>query len=946
VFLSTLGKLKLASSDFKETLPLLLLAYLALHGKTHRAALADLVWARKPASPDRHDGLNETLYRLRKLSKEVSGELIISEGKWLTTTVKTDVQALQEALRANPAQETLELYTGHFLAGLEHNDRLPVGADFTEWLINTREKIYTDVFSLGLDLAHNAAFAGDFAKAANLAWQSYVSSTGITYPDPETFLDLHTLLVAAERFDDAKRLKAEAEDAYGEEAFAWVTPAFEASENALFVNREKELATVLGYLESSQRRWLTITGEGGLGKSELASVVARKARGQAFCKDGVHVAWLEYLPPDCAATRFLDVLSGALGLEPVREVSDLVSAIGDDHKLFILDNFEQLLPHRHLVAELYEACKNLRLLVTSRARLGFLGEAILPLSPLHYPSGDIAFQAAHDYGAVKLFDLRSQSYGFTLTEQNLPDVLKICRLTDGLPLALNLAAAWTGTLNVKTIAENISRELGFLGGEGLRATFDASLELLTPKDKLSFIKLGVFADSFTLAAAQKVTTCDLVSLRSLIDKSLLRYNQESERYSFHPLLHQYANDLLKANESLYKTLKETHAAYFLDDLLLVTNSATNEDKAAATKRTSENLKDVADAWHYAVASGWPQQLFQACKPLQHFGDSTARYAYAAELLELARKHSYAHEAAYVALTSNLGYLRYRLGKYQEAIDLAGESLSKLDALEIPKERKLSLLELNYVTQYSSYSSLGEFDKTLAMAKELHSVLSREAPESIVYATSLVNLTLFEGEIAGIFNIESFQRAVHIFENNKEQKYLPFALVNMIDQLISMGRFLEVEQTLQKSRDWAITFQSQHWLMMCQYYQAILYLHQEDYELAEELCKDLLEQAENAQKASISVIVYRLLAKLELKKFGDYQLARNYLETALQHAKAIEDIAFANGVLIDQLSWYITQQQYTEAKSLREVIKQELPRTYFQDKETFQNLLKENMWLED
>jgi tetratricopeptide (TPR) repeat protein len=532
-----------------------------------------------------------------------------------------------------------------------------------------------------------------------------------------------------------------------------------------------------------------------------------------------------------------------------------------------------------------------------------------------------------------------------LTEANLPHVLRLCQWVEGLPLALKLVTSWLSTLSLEQLGSAVGKlELLSQGPhdttrhQSIQVAFDYSLELLSKSQREAFVKLAAFEGGFSLEAATALGV-PVTGLRSLVEKSLLRFDAEKARYSFHPLLHQYARELLERDANVHE-VKTNHANYFLDELMQVTNGATSELKARAMKYMGENLEKLSAAWHYATEKHWLERLFEACKPLQHFGDSTARYGFAADLLVQARAQSHRHPAAYVALTSNLGYLRYRLGRYQEAIELAGESIAGLDGLDIPKERKLSLLEVCYVTQYASYSSLGEFEKTLAMARELHDILSREAPESLHYGVALVNLMIFEKDIRGVYNVDRYGQAIQIFENNNQRELIPLALIDMTERFILMGKFPEAEQTLQQARKLAMTFHSQHWLMMSQYHQANLHWHQKDYERAKSVCKDLLYQAKNRKKDSMIAIAYRLFAKLELEQFGDYNLAKGYLEVALEHAKTIQDIALVNGLLVDQLGWYISQQKYDEARPLYALVKQEIHKMYYQDKETFQEIAQE------
>ena len=459
--------------------------------------------------------------------------------------------------------------------------RLKLGEKLNEWLVNTRERLFQRVFNLLLKEAEARALKGDFDDAVALARQPYDEGTQVAYPSPTQYRRLHTLLLAAARLGEAERLQREARELYGPDivfeahklhARQRLTHTYNLRpENPDWVGREAELGRVLELL--SARRLVTLTGMPGVGKTELAMQAARAARGRAFSRDGVHTAWLEELPPHVETPRLLTALADALGLKGERAsaVDDVVAAVGDGHTLLVLDNFEGLIdPHAPLVALLHRRCPNLRLLVTSREVLRLEHETPVRLAGLPYPNADEEDAPEEGrYAAVELFERAARGQGVVLRDADLPGVARVCQSVEGLPLAIKLAAAWVSILSPAEIADRLRERLDLLS-RGARdaprhgsvhAAFGAAVELLSLRERRALVDLTVFEGGWTLGAASAVAGVELDLLRSLTEKSLLRYDRDAARYSFHPLLKRFA--AAQAEGGNRDALERRHAEHFL-----------------------------------------------------------------------------------------------------------------------------------------------------------------------------------------------------------------------------------------------------------------------------------------------------------------------------------------------------------------------------------------------
>jgi len=349
------------------------------------------------------------------------------------------------------------------------------------------------------------------------------------------------------------------------------------------IGREHGLQEARTLLRDPQVRLLTVTGTGGIGKTRLALQVAADVQ-QAFADGCCFVELAPFITPQHVAL----IIARTLGLRESRRqqlLERLQNFLREKQLLLVLDNFEQVLPAAPLLPELLAACPQLKILVTSRAVLRVRGEYELLVPPLPVP--DLhhlpAPEAIAQYGAVALFLQRAQAMqrDFRLTEENARAIAAICARLDGLPLAIELAAAHSKLLSLPVLLARLEKPLDVLTRGGpdrpirqqmLRNTITWSHDLLSPEEQRLFRRLAVFAGGCTLEAAEAVCTApgEMASpvmevAASLVDKSLLQsVEQKSEEGQLLMLqtLREYALERLAACGELER-MRDAHAAYYL-----------------------------------------------------------------------------------------------------------------------------------------------------------------------------------------------------------------------------------------------------------------------------------------------------------------------------------------------------------------------------------------------
>jgi predicted ATPase/class 3 adenylate cyclase len=346
-----------------------------------------------------------------------------------------------------------------------------------------------------------------------------------------------------------------------------------------FVGRDAEVKSIVDLL--AEHRAVTITGVGGVGKTRLALHVAAELLGDS--RDG---AWIAELAAVGDGDAMAEVIAAALGVSRRGDASladGVVESLRSKHLLLVLDNCEHLLGEVADFAEhLVSNCPDVRVLATSREGLGIAGERVWPLRSLSVPASTDGTDSIASSDAAQLLLDRARAVvpNFALDDSNSSAVGEICRRLDGIPLAIELAAARLAAMQPREVAEHLDERFRLLTGgrsrgierhQTLRATVDWSYSLLDDRDRSVFDRLGVFAGSFDASAAQAVIADDgldrfdvLDALKELVAKSMIVAEPGPEggtRYQLLETLRQYALERLDAEVAGDRT-RGRHAEYY------------------------------------------------------------------------------------------------------------------------------------------------------------------------------------------------------------------------------------------------------------------------------------------------------------------------------------------------------------------------------------------------
>ncbi len=393
-----------------------------------------------------------------------------------------------------------------------------------------------------------------------------------------------------------------------------------------FIGREPELLALGHLLQDPHCSLLTIVGPGGIGKTRLAIEAGHQST--ELFPDGTWFVPLASLnSPDMMVPAIADAIAFKFQ-DSTDPQAQLLRHLRAKRALLVLDNAEHLLDGVGVLTEILKECPQVKLLVTSRERLSLLSEWVFEIEGLPVPLNDQVEQFAA-YSSVALFlqSARRVSAGFELREDEQPWVLKICQTMEGIPLGIELSAAWVGLLSCREIAQEIKQNFDFLSvsmrdlserHRSLRATLDHSWKLLNDEEKLTLSRLSVFRGSFGREAAQSICGASLAVLSSLRNKSLL-YRTDRDDYSLHEIISQYASLKLAENPEENERVKDQHAAYYVQYLAKWEKALQSSQQLETLNRMAEVIEDLSQGWQHMVTDCRPRsgKSIQFCADLLH-----------------------------------------------------------------------------------------------------------------------------------------------------------------------------------------------------------------------------------------------------------------------------------------------------------------------------------------
>lgn len=638
-----------------------LLVYLASNpGPVARSTLVGLLWGELPETNARRN-LRRALWNLRReLASPSAPHPIWSDRETVCVNQEgrhwSDVEAFEAAvsvLNREPAPDEMshyladahsaaQLYGGEFLAGFFVSDAVP----FEEWALAERERLRLKAVRFYGHLVTVCADHDEVERAIAYARRLLRLEPWLE----EAHATLMRLLARAGRRSEALAQFATCKRLLAEQV--GVEPSMETQElyeqiragsveaptsnlpvaTTPFVGRARELEAISRLMARAECRLLTVTGLGGVGKTRLA----RAAAGQLLpgFADGVHYLDVGAVStPDRDPAGSVDQMVAHVGALLARSLNPsaagaggsdlaLVAYLREKQMLLVLDSFERVLDGAPLLTRLLRAAPRLKCLVASRERLNLRGEWVYPLGGLAHSLGDRAktqrgakatppAREAAELDAVKLFVQTAQRVhlGFQIVDDEVGHLLDICRMVEGLPLALELAAGWARVLPLARISDEIAQHLDFLSAttrdrperqRSIRAVVDQSWHLLSEEERRAFRRLSVFEGAFRAEEAIAVSEVSLQVVSALVDKSLLQ-RLPSGRFQLHELLRQYGQEQLARRPEDAQTARARHGKAYAAVLARYEAALRDNRQGRVFDVIQEDAGNILVAWRWALA---------------------------------------------------------------------------------------------------------------------------------------------------------------------------------------------------------------------------------------------------------------------------------------------------------------------------------------------------------
>lgn len=689
-----------------------LMVYLALtHHQHAREHLADLFWSDAPLD-QALGNLRVMLTRLRKVFPHHLAITRQTVGIDSGATIETDAEKLSKILESGLArwwastkllpdevgqmEHALTLYQGAFLAGVS----LKGAGGFDTWVDSERQRLSRLMLDGGQALIGLYQQQKSHAKILRIA-QKLLTIDPFSEPLHALLMETHwqldqrgQALAQYEVLSNTLQRELDVEPSANTQALAErirtseapktvsvARPNYLPNEPSLFIGREREMGEIVDIMSQSHCRLLTLLGIGGTGKTRLAIATA-KTLAPNF-PDGVYFVGLETVEsPNLIISAIVSALH--LDISALQTHKQLINYLASRQILLILDNFEHLCESATVLTDILKDAPTIKLLVTSRERLNLQEEWVYDVNGLDCPESISALETSD---AARLLISASRQIGVRLSPHNgdASTLLNLCRLVDGLPLALEMSAALLRDNRPTELLEQLQNGLDTLKSSlrniperqrSLRALFDYTWGRLPDSERIILAKLSVFHGSFNTYAAASIAGAQVNALDRLRARALIQPVSE-QRYTLHPVIRQYAAEALAQRTDDHERTHNQHAEFFCTLLFEQYPVLLTAEFRPASDTLLFDEDNLVATWSWCLQNRHVAQMMEMLAPLEQWFLLRSHYTYAVTFMDNAHKAlpdspEFAHARAWLFLS--VFRFKYMLRQQEIRQDLIDHAL--------------------------------------------------------------------------------------------------------------------------------------------------------------------------------------------------------------------------------------------------------------------------------
>jgi predicted ATPase/DNA-binding SARP family transcriptional activator len=585
-----------------------------------------------------------------------------------------------------------------------------------------------------------------------------------------------------------------------------------------FTGREAELTWFEGCVQNPVCRLMTLIGLPGVGKTRLALQMATQQTGRF--RDGVWFVPVENIHTTDQLVYGIGQVLGIRYDEARDQRNQLVRFIQPRELLIVLDGFEHLIESAELLVEILQQAPGAKFLVTSQVRLEYGAACIREIGGLPYPRNE--HEDPREYPSVQLFITRGMRSrpGFLPDARCLEHIVTICRLADGLPLAIELAAAGLRHYTCEEIAAQIKHNLDSLTTpmqdvpdrhRSIRAALDAAWRNLNAHEKEVFAAMSVFEGSFNLDAALKVAGANLELVTALVAKSLLQQDARL-RFWLQPLVHQYARQRLDRDAAQAEAVEAAYCHFYLEFVRQhEEHMAKGQELCRCLDDLSDELPNLRKTWSLALKYGWFDEIIQGIEGLRQYFELSGNlpegeswFQQVVDALE-GKELDFTSRLALGQALGAQGWFAGRSGHLSRALELLVRSLVLLEDLETGTQTVFSVAvgrELNVTLNALGFTCSGLGDYAEARRYFQRSLeVAEQAGDEDAEAYALLYLTELDTEASLEDQLAAYRRCLRIFEANQDRRGGLRVLIDLGDAAFTSGNYPQAKSYYESAQSY-------------------------------------------------------------------------------------------------------------------------------------------------